>query len=110
MHPIQKLIIKVLKNEAGPEGIIQSELRRKLIEEHSGKKQASIGPKKEISPQLISYHCEILEKNGLISRQHDEENRRIQILKLTRIGLIPRKLYYDMMMISLPRWRNKKTW
>jgi hypothetical protein len=88
MHQIQKLIITILKKEAKTDGMIQSEIRRKIVEDYTGKKVISVGTKKETSPQLISYHCDILERNGLITREHDEENRRVQILKLTRIGSI----------------------
>ncbi|MHA1997367.1 MAG: hypothetical protein ACTSU9_04555 [Promethearchaeota archaeon] len=88
LHQIQKVILFILKNDAGDEGLIQSEIRRIIIHNYTGNKSNSIGVKKSVSAQKISYHCEILENNGLISREHDETNRRVNILKLTRIGSI----------------------
>ncbi|MHA1792679.1 MAG: MarR family transcriptional regulator [Promethearchaeota archaeon] len=88
LHDVQKVILLVLKNHAGDSGLIQSEVRRKIIKEYTGTKASSIGKKQSISPQKMSYHCDILEKNGLISRTHDDVNRKVNILKLTRIGSI----------------------
>ena len=88
IHPIQKCVLLVLKNTIDGKDIIQSEVRRILMIDYIGKKEYSLGVKNDLSPQIISYHCKILESNGLIVRTHDEENRRAQILNLTMIGTI----------------------
>jgi len=95
IHQIQKCILLVLKNAINDKGIIQSEVRRIIVTEYVGKKQYSLGIKKELSPQIISYHCKILENNGLIVRTHDDANRRVQILSLTLIGTILAKFIFD---------------
>ena len=95
IHPIQKCILLVLKNVIDVKDIIQSEVRKVVISDYAGKKEYSLGTKKELSPQIISYHCKILEKNGLIIRTHDDANRRVQILTLTLIGNILAKFIFD---------------
>ncbi len=98
MHTLQKLIIHILKNEAnGKSGLTQAELRKKINKDYLGKKKFNFELKTQVSPQIISYHCEILEKNDLLIRTHDEKNKRANILNLTRLGsiianfLIPKK-------------------
>ena len=93
--PIQKCILLVLKNVIDDEDLIQSEVRKKIISDYAGKKEYSLGTKKGLSPQILSYHCKILENNGLIVRTHDDANRRVQILTLTLIGSILANFIYD---------------
>jgi len=95
IHPIQKCILLVLKNSIYDKDIIQSEVRRIIVTDYAGKKEYSLGTKKKLSPQIISYHCKILENNGLILRTHDDANRRVQILSLTLIGTILANFIYD---------------
>ena len=95
IHPIQKCILLVLKNAINDNNIIQSEVRRIMVTDYAGKKEYSLGTKKELSPQIISYHCKILENNGLILRTHDDANRRVQILSLSLIGNILAKFISD---------------
>ena len=95
IHPIQKCILLVLKNAIDDKDLIQSEVRKIIISDYAGKKEYSLGTKKNLSPQIISYHCKNLENNGLIVRTHDDVNRRVQILSLTLIGNILAKFILD---------------
>ena len=95
IHPIQKCILLVLKNAINDKELIQSEVRKIIVSDYAGKKEYSLGTKKSLSPQILSYHCKILENNGLILRSHDDENRRVQILSLTLIGNILAKFISD---------------
>ena len=95
IHPIQKCILLILKKAPDEKDLIQSEVRKIIVSDYAGKKEYSLGTKKSLSPQIISYHCKILENNGLIIRTHDDENRRVQILSLTLIGNILAKFILD---------------
>ena len=85
----------ILKKAPDEKDLIQSEVRKIIVSDYAGKKEYSLGTKKSLSPQIISYHCKILENNGLIIRTHDDENRRVQILSLTLIGNILAKFILD---------------
>ena len=79
----------MLKNETnGKSGLTQAEIRKKINRDYIGKKKFNFELKKQVSPQIMSYHCEILEKNDLLIRSHDEKNRRANILTLKRLGSI----------------------
>jgi hypothetical protein len=81
LHEMHRTIIRtlyLLRNEK----ISQNSLRKK-IEEISNEKGWKI---KVPSVQLISHHCEFLEKNGFITRKNDETDKRSNVLSLTSIG------------------------
>ena len=89
MHMLQKLIIYILKNETNDKsGLTQAKIRKIINKDYIGKKKFNFELKKQVSPQIMSYHCEILEKNDLLIRSHDEKNRRANILTLKRLGSI----------------------
>jgi hypothetical protein len=89
MHNVQKLILYLLKNETNEKsGLTQAQLRKKINQDYIWKKKLNFDVKKQVSAQLMSYHCEILERNDLLNRTHDDKNRRAHILTLTRIGSI----------------------
>ena len=96
LHDLQKLILVILnlipETNKNP---TQSDVRKKINSEYVGGKVRNIQLQKKVSPQIMSYHCEILENNDLIKRTHDEKNKRAHILSLTRIGKIIAKFIFE---------------
>ena len=88
---------RVQNEENDKSGWTQAEIRKKINQDYIGKTKFNFELKKQVSPQIMSYHCEILEKNDLLIRTHDDKNKRAHILTLTRLGsiianfLIPKK-------------------